>query len=137
MSHATTATSTLLTPASGHALFARWTALWNGDFSEPESFLAPDFRIRFGNEPERAATDAVHGPQGIVDLVTGHREAIPGLTYAVEGTPLVDPVLGRVASCWYVTRADGVQKSGIDLFEVVQGRIATVWSVTGLRRFAP
>ncbi|MEU7059325.1 nuclear transport factor 2 family protein [Streptomyces sp. NPDC046197] len=126
-----------LTPAAGIALFERWTALWNGDFSDPEEFLAPDFRIRFGNAPDRAAeTDDVHGPQGIVDLISAFRDATPGLRYAVEGTPAVDGGLGRVASCLYVTLPDGVQKSGIDLFEVVDGRIATVWSVTGLRRFA-
>ncbi|MFF4252221.1 nuclear transport factor 2 family protein [Streptomyces sp. NPDC001663] len=131
------ATTVSLTPATGIALFDRWTALWNGDFADPDSFLAPDFRIRFGNDPEQAGTDSLHGPQGIVDFIARHREAIPGLVYAVDGTPLVDPALGQVASCWYVTREDGTQKSGIDLFEVVQGRIATVWSVTGLRRFAP
>ncbi|WP_043683771.1 nuclear transport factor 2 family protein [Streptomyces xylophagus] len=119
------------------ALFARWTALWNGDFSDPESFLAPDFRIRFGSNPEGAPdTDALRGPAGIVDLIARHRAESPGRRYAVEGVPVVDARRGRVASCWYVTRADGSQKSGIDLFEVVDGRIATVWSVTGLRRFA-
>ena len=135
MSH--TASDTL-TPATGFALFERWTALWNGDFSDPESFLASDFRIRFASNPEGSPdTDSLRGPSGIVDLIARHRAESPGRRYAAEGTPLVDPVLGQVASCWYVTREDGTQKSGIDLFEVVQGRIATVWSVTGLRRFAP
>ncbi|MET8243192.1 hypothetical protein ABZV31_01400 [Streptomyces sp. NPDC005202] len=65
------------------------------------NFLAPDFRIRFGNDPDRAAdTDTVHGPQGLVDLVTDFRAATPGLRYAVDGTTLVDPGLGRVSSCW-------------------------------------
>jgi hypothetical protein len=131
-----TATRTeTLTPAQGIALFDRWTALWNGDFGDPETFLAAGFRIRFGNDPERAETDALRGPQGIVDLIARHRAAKPGLRYEVDGTPLVDAGLGQVASRWYVTTADGTQKSGIDLFEVVDGRIATVWSVTGLRRF--
>ncbi|MEU6254105.1 nuclear transport factor 2 family protein [Streptomyces sp. NPDC047043] len=129
--------SDILTPATGLALFDRWTALWNGDFSDPDGFLAPDFRIRFAGNPEGSDTDSLHGPSGIVDLIARHRAESPGRRYAAEGTPLVDPVLGRVACCWYVTREDGTQKSGIDLFEVVRGRIATVWSVTGLRRFAP
>lgn len=126
-----------LSPATGSALFDRWTALWNGDLSDPEAFLAPGFRIRFANDPVRGAvTDEVHGPAGIVGLVSGFREEKPGLVYAVDGTPLVDSALGQVACCWYVTLADGVQKSGIDLLEVVGGRIAAVRSVTGLRRFA-
>jgi SnoaL-like domain len=126
-----------LTTETGIALFDRWTQLWNGDFSAPEAFLAPGFRIRFGNDPDRGAvTDEVHGPAGIVGLVSAFREQKPGLRYAVDGTPTVDGELGRVACCWYVTLADGVQKSGIDLLEVEDGRIATVWSVTGLRRFA-
>ncbi|MFE0517017.1 nuclear transport factor 2 family protein [Streptomyces sp. NPDC058964] len=121
---------------TGIALFDRWTALWNGDFSDPEEFLAPGFRIRFGNDPENAETDGIHGPDGIVEFISAFRAAGPGQHYAVDGTPLVDGDSGRVACRWYVTRADGLQKSGIDLFEVVDGRIATVWSVTGLRRFA-
>ncbi|WP_369388911.1 nuclear transport factor 2 family protein [Streptomyces sp. CG1] len=126
-----------LTTAAGIALFDRWTALWNGDFSDPEAFLAPGFRIRFANEPERgAATDAVYGPAGIVGMISAFREEKPGLVFSVDGTPLTDAGLGRTACCWYVTGADGVQKSGIDLLEVADGRIAAVWSVTGLRRFA-
>ncbi|MFI5792196.1 nuclear transport factor 2 family protein [Streptomyces sp. NPDC051677] len=134
---ATGTTARALAPATGLALLERWTALWNGDFADAESFLAPDFRIRFGGSPEDApVTDALRGPAGIVDLIAQHHAESPGRRYAVEGVPLVDPALGRVASCWYVTRPDGSQKSGIDLFEVVHGRIGTVWSVTGERRFA-
>ncbi|MEU1402338.1 nuclear transport factor 2 family protein [Streptomyces sp. NPDC005728] len=129
-------TTGTLTPATGIALFDRWTALWNGDLSDPEAFLAPAFRIRFGNDPENAATDEIHGPAGIASYVSDFRIRKPGLRYAVEGTPLVDGGLGQVASRWYVTGPDGAQKSGIDMLEVVDGRIATVWSVTGLRRFA-
>ncbi|MGV4987994.1 nuclear transport factor 2 family protein [Streptomyces sp. NRAIS4] len=137
MTPTSTSTPALISQATGIALFDRWTALWNGDLSDPETFLAPGFRIRFANDPERGAvTDEVHGPAGIVGLVSDFREEKPGLRYAVDGTPLVDGELGRVACCWYVTLADGTQKSGIDLLEVVDGRIATVWSVTGLRRFA-
>jgi hypothetical protein len=126
-----------LTPATGIALFDRWTALWNGDFSDPEAFLAPGFRIRFANDPERGAvTDAVQGPAGIVGLISAFREEKPGLRFTVDGTPVVDGEPGRAACRWYVTLPDGSQKSGIDLLEVVDGRIATVWSVTGARRFA-
>ncbi|GHI08079.1 hypothetical protein AQI88_06840 [Streptomyces cellostaticus] len=129
-------TTGTLTPATGIALFERWTALWNGDFSDPEAFLAPGFRIRFGNGPEDAATDEIHGPAGIVAYVSDFRVRKPGLRYALDGTPLVDSGLGQAATRWYATRPDGVQLSGIDLLEVADGRIATVWSVTGLRRFA-
>ncbi|MEU6771482.1 nuclear transport factor 2 family protein [Streptomyces sp. NPDC046759] len=126
-----------LTRAAGIALFDRWTALWNGDFSDPESFLAPGFRICFGNDPERGAvTDAVRGPAGIAGLVAAFREEKPGLRFTVDGTPLVDAGPGQAACRWYVTLPDGAQKSGIDLLEVVDGRIAVVWSVTGPRRFA-
>lgn len=127
----------MLTTATGIALFDRWTALWNGDFSDPEAFLAPGFRIRFGNEPERGAvTDEVYGPDRIVGLISAFRKEKPGLRFTVDGTPVVDGESGRAACCWYVTLPDGTQKSGIDLLEVVDGRISAVWSVTGLRRFA-
>ncbi|MER6123765.1 nuclear transport factor 2 family protein [Streptomyces sp. NPDC001795] len=137
-----TTTGSTLTPATGIALFERWTALWNGDFREPESFLAPGFRIRFGNSPDSAeATDMIHGPRGIVEFIAAFRATRPDLRYAVDGTPLVDTEQGSVASRWYVSGEDvdsaTREKSGIDLFEVVEGRIAAVWSVTGLRRFAP
>ncbi|MER5543098.1 nuclear transport factor 2 family protein [Streptomyces sp. NPDC001118] len=131
------ATANPLTPATALALCDRWTALWNGDFSDPEAFLAPGFRIRFANEPERgAATDEVRGPAGIVGLISDFRAEKPGLVFSVDGTPLTDTGLGRTACCWYVTRQDGTQQSGIDVLEVVDGRIAAVRSVTGLRRFA-
>ncbi|MFC8515566.1 nuclear transport factor 2 family protein [Streptomyces sp. NPDC057257] len=135
MSHSTAAVAPL-TPETATALVARWTTLWNGDYSTPEAFLAPDFRIRFGSNPEDSGTDGIRGPAAIVEMIAGHRTTHPGRRYAVDGTPTVDPLLGRVAACWHVTRPDGTQKSGIDLFEVVDGRIATVWSVTGVRRFA-
>ncbi|MGW2699180.1 nuclear transport factor 2 family protein [Streptomyces sp. NPDC001340] len=131
-----TPTAGTLTPALGGTLFDRWTALWNGDFSDPEAFLAPDFRIRFGNDPDNAATDEIHGPAGIVAFISAFRTQKPGLRFVVEGTALVDGGLGQAAVRWYVTGPDGADKSGIDLIEVADGRIATVWSVTGLRRFA-
>ncbi|WP_406168438.1 nuclear transport factor 2 family protein [Streptomyces sp. NBC_00996] len=137
----TTAPGSPLTPATGIALFERWTALWNGDFADPERFLAPNVRIRFGNDPDNADTDTLHGPQALVDFIAAFRASLPGQRYAVEGTPLVDAGQGGVASRWYMTRQDdsrvAVAKSGIDLFQVEEGRIVTVWSVTGLRRFAP
>ena len=115
------ASTDTLTPATGSALVERWTALWNGDFGDPGSFLAPDFRIRFGSNPDGSPdTDGLRGPSAIVDMIAGHRATHPGLRYAVEDTPVVDPALGRAAVCWYVTRPDGTQKSGIDLFEVVE-----------------
>ncbi|MQY32835.1 hypothetical protein SRB17_07940 [Streptomyces sp. RB17] len=133
----TTQQTSALTRAAGIALFDRWTALWNGDLSDPEAFLAPGFRIHFGNDPERGAVmDEVYGPAGMAGLVSAFREEKPGLRFFVDGTPTVDGALGRTACCWYVTLPDGAQKSGIDLLEVVDGRITTVWSVTGLRRFA-
>ncbi|MEV6111610.1 nuclear transport factor 2 family protein [Streptomyces sp. NPDC052109] len=134
---ASATTGTPLTSATGAALFDRWTALWNGDFSDPEAFLAPDFRVRLANDPERGAeTDEVYGPAGIVGLVSAFREEKPGLRFVVDGPPVVDGDLGRAACCWYVILADGSQKSGIDLLEVVDGRVSAVWSVTGVRRFA-
>ncbi|MFI1361940.1 nuclear transport factor 2 family protein [Streptomyces griseochromogenes] len=129
-------TTGALTPATGSALFDRWTALWNGDFHDPEAFLAPGFRIRFGNDPEGAATDEIHGPAGIVAYISDFRVRKPGYRFVVDGTPLVDGGQGQAACRWYVTRPDGGELSGIDLIEVADGRIATVWSVTGLRRFA-
>lgn len=80
--------ATTLTPATGLTLFERWTALWNGDFSEPESFLAPDFRVRFGSTPESSPdTDGLRGPAGMVDMIARHRATHPGRRYALEGTP--------------------------------------------------
>lgn len=135
-----TTTPGILTAETGIALFERWTAFWNGDFSEPERFLDPDFRIRFGNTPDAAATDDIHGPQGIVDYIAGFRASNPALTFAVDGVPLVEAGQHGVAGRWSVTGEDGagtgLDKSGIDLFEVRAGRIVTVWSVTGHRRFA-
>ncbi|MET7701952.1 nuclear transport factor 2 family protein [Streptomyces sp. NPDC005485] len=146
MTSTTTTTTTTdsapdtLTPETGIALFARWTAMWNGDFSEPERFLDPDFRIRFGNTPDGAETDDIHGPAAVVDYIARFRASYPALHYAMDGTPLVDAGQRGAATRWYVKGEDasgaGLAKSGIDLIEVRAGRIVTVWSVTGHRRFA-
>lgn len=129
-----------LTPATALALFERWTALWNGDFSEPERFLDPDFRIRFGNTPDRADTDDIHGPAAVVDYIARFRTSYPALHYAMDGIPLVDAGQSGAAVRWYVTGQDAsgtvLAKSGLDLVEVRAGRIVKVWSVTGHRRFA-
>ncbi|MFF7973486.1 HTH domain-containing protein [Streptomyces sp. NPDC007905] len=77
---------------------------------------------RAGNRRQgRVAHGAQAGVRSHPFLHPAFRTGKPGLRYAVEGTPPVDGGPGRVASCWYVTRPDGVRSSGIDLLQAWTG----------------
>ncbi|WP_269858885.1 hypothetical protein [Streptomyces sp. RPT161] len=134
--------TTDLTRAHGIRLFDQWTALWNGDLALAQVILTPGFRIRFASAIADTA-DAFRGPADIASLIGEFRDRYPapGLRYAVDGTPAVDPVTRTVAARWTVDVPDAVgdvtTKSGIDMLALDGDRVAEVWSVTGARRFAP
>ncbi|MEW2417012.1 nuclear transport factor 2 family protein [Streptomyces sp. NPDC046866] len=140
----TTATSTAtgsLTRAEGTALLDGWTRLWNGELSLADSLIAPDFRLRFANSVPGTGPDATLDRPDLTAFIAAHRREREGLTYAVDGPPVVDSARTEVAARWTATYTDGsgrpVAKSGIDLLAITDGRIAAVWSLTGDRLFAP
>ncbi|MFG2296481.1 nuclear transport factor 2 family protein [Streptomyces sp. NPDC048603] len=130
-----------LTRAQGTALLDGWTRLWNGDLALAPDLIAPGFRLRFGNSVPGTGPDATLDRPDLTAFIRAHRQERPGLTYAVDGTPVVDRTRAEVAARWTATYTDGsggpVTKSGIDLLAIADGRIAAVWSLTGDRRFAP
>ncbi|WP_051833626.1 nuclear transport factor 2 family protein [Streptomyces katrae] len=130
-----------LTRAQGTALLDGWTRLWNGDLALAEALIAPAFRLRFANTVPGTGPDVTLGRPDLTAFVGSHREERPGLTYAVDGPPVVDGARAEVAARWTATYTDGsgdrVTKSGIDVLAIADGRIAAVWSLTGDRRFAP
>ncbi|WP_168724370.1 nuclear transport factor 2 family protein [Streptomyces sp. A1547] len=130
-----------LTRAQGTALLDGWTQLWNGDLALAEALIAPDFRLRFANTVPGTGPDATLDRPDLTAFIGSHRGERPGLTYAVDGPPVVDGARAEVAARWTATYTDGsghhVTKSGIDLLAIADGRIAAVWSLTGDRRFAP
>ncbi|MEU9179933.1 nuclear transport factor 2 family protein [Streptomyces sp. NPDC048550] len=130
-----------LTRAQGTALLDGWTRLWNGDLALAEELIAPDFRLRFANTAPGTGPDATLERPDLTAFIGAHRQERLGLTYAVDGPPVVDGARAEVAARWTATYTDGsgdpVTKSGIDLLAIADGRIAAVWSLTGDRRFAP
>ncbi|GAA1921469.1 nuclear transport factor 2 family protein [Streptantibioticus ferralitis] len=134
--------ATNLTRGHGIALFDQWTAIWNGELTLAARTLTPGFRIHFGGVSS-ADTDAFRGPAQLAAYIGEFRDRYPapGLRYAVDGAPVVDPVTGYVVARWTVdvpdTAGATTTKSGIDMLAVAGDRIAEVWSVTGARRFAP
>ncbi|MEU6867616.1 nuclear transport factor 2 family protein [Streptomyces sp. NPDC046876] len=135
-----TATDTL-TRAEGTALLDGWTRLWNGDLALADDLIAPDFRLRFANSVPGTGPDATLDRPDLTAVIAAHRQERPGLTYAVDGPPVVDSARTEVAARWTATYTDGsgqpVTKSGIDLLAITDSRIAAVWSLTGDRLFAP
>ncbi|MEU7555550.1 nuclear transport factor 2 family protein [Streptomyces sp. NPDC044571] len=137
---APTSETALLTREHGAGLLDDWTALWNGELVRAEQITAPGFRLRFANAVEGTGTGATLERGELTAFIAAHRQSLTGLTYAVDGAPVVDGARGQLAARWTATYTDRsgapVTKSGIDMFSVTDGRIAAVWSLTGDRRFA-
>ncbi|MFF4098573.1 hypothetical protein [Streptomyces sp. NPDC001903] len=125
---------------SGTRLLEGWTALWSGDLALAEQIIDPKFRLCFANIVEGTGTDSTLERSTLLTFITAHRQALPELTYDLDGPPVIDGAHGRLASRWTATYVDGsgtpVTKSGIDMFSITDGRISGVWSLTGRRRFA-
>ncbi|MFF4850541.1 hypothetical protein [Streptomyces sp. NPDC001194] len=136
-----TAEAALPNRQSGTKLLQGWTALWNGDLALAEQIIDPGFQLRFANTVEGTGTDSTLERSTLVAFITAHRQALTGLTYDLDGPPVIDGAHGQLASRWTATYIDGsgvpVTKSGIDMFSITDGRISGVWSLTGDRRFAP
>jgi hypothetical protein len=134
--------TTDLTRDLGIRLVEQWTAIWNGDLALAPQILTPDFRIHFASVGTDAA-DAFRGPADIASFIGEFRDRYPapGLRYAMDGVPVVDPGSATVVARWTVDVPDATgavtTKSGIDMLALDGDRIAEVWSVTGARRFAP
>ncbi|MCX5612579.1 ester cyclase [Streptomyces sp. NBC_00047] len=135
-----TADAALPTREHGTRLLEGWTALWNGELALAEQIIAPGFQLRFANAVEGTGTDSTLERSTLLTFITAHRQALTGLTYDLDGPPVIDGAHGQLASRWTVTYVDGsgapVTKSGIDMFSIADGRISGVWSLTGNRRFA-
>ncbi|MFB7462462.1 nuclear transport factor 2 family protein [Streptomyces sp. NPDC056224] len=130
----------LPTREHGIRLLEGWTALWNGEFARAEQILTPGFRLRFANTVEGTGADSTLAHGSLIAFIAAHRRTRTGLTYALDGAPVVDGAHGQLATRWTATYTDGsgtpVTKSGIDMCSVADGRISAVWSLTGDRRFA-
>ncbi|UUU44303.1 ester cyclase [Streptomyces sp. NBC_00162] len=135
-----TADAALPTREHGTRLLEGWTALWNGELALAEQIIAPGFQLRFANAVEGTGTDSTLERSTLLTFITAHRQALTGLTYDLDGPPVIDNAHGQLASRWTATYVDGsgapVTKSGIDMFSIADGRISGVWSLTGNRRFA-
>ncbi|MCC0100287.1 ester cyclase [Streptomyces flavotricini] len=135
-----TAGAALPNRESGTRLLEGWTALWNGDLALAEQIIDPGFRLRFANAVEGTGADSTLERSTLLTFIAAHRQALTGLTYDLDGPPVIDAAHGQLATRWAATYVDGsgtpVTKSGIDMFSITDGRISAVWSLTGDRRFA-
>jgi hypothetical protein len=113
----------------GTEVFDRWTALWNGGFDVADDLIARDFRIHFAGANAAARGNVVRGPAAFAAFIRAHREAVPDLTYRIDGPPIGER--DRMVSIWSVRQPGGLAVSGIDVLQLADGKVVEAWSVTG------
>jgi predicted ester cyclase len=130
--------NTAATPRdTAHALWQKWTALWNGDLSQAQQILTTDFTVHaalVGDLDEAA----VQGARGVAGWVTLLRAALGEPTFTVQIGPIVDGDL--VCGRWHVhghyaggfpgataTPGTPVAFTGTDVLRVDNGLLAEYW----------
>ncbi|RLP29627.1 nuclear transport factor 2 family protein [Nocardia seriolae] len=119
-------------------LFDRWTAMWDGDLALAEEIMAPEFTLRYA-QPGASEYDDIHDPATFATAIDKFRAERPGLSFSVQGQPIVemsDARTGIIARPYgaRVVDANGVvvrDISGTDILRFADGKIVEVWSVSG------
>ncbi len=71
------------------ALWAQWTALWNGDLALNDRLISPDF-IAHAAPISGSGDGLVRGREGLAGWITGIRAVMPNLVFTTEVGPLSD-----------------------------------------------
>ena len=125
------------TPGPSKDLWLPWVAIWNGDFSRADEFIAPDFVAHF--VPMAGSPDEVRGPDGLTGWIAGITAAFSEYRFETTVGPLADGDL--LAGRWRfeATYRGGIPGSspdavgqpvayaGIDILRVEAGQIAEYW----------
>jgi len=121
------------------AIWAQWTALWNGDLALNDTLISPDF-IAHAAPISGSADGLVRGRAGLAGWIAGIRAAMPNLVFATEVGPLADDsyLCGRwIARGTYRGGMPGtpdlaigksVEFTGTDIFRVDGTQIAEYWT---------
>ncbi len=137
----TSSTSELLSPSRKEAkparLVASWLRMWNGDYSQADTLIAPSFRLHAAMM-DGGDGSAVDSPQALVRWIASTRVAVPDLAFTVEVGPLVDG--DHIVVRWQArgTYAGGVPGArapvgtavdftGTDILRVERGQLAEYW----------
>ncbi len=134
---ATTPASPSPTAAANARLVGPWLDLWNGDPSQADALISPDFHVHAAML-DGGDGSAVQGPEGLVAWVSQIRAAIPDLVFSVEVGPIAEG--DQVAVRWLAegTYAGGIPGAqapvgtpvafaGTDILRVEDGQLAEYW----------
>lgn len=121
------------------ALWALWTAPWNGELALNDTLISPDF-IAHAAPITGGGDGLLRGREGLAGWITGIRAAMPNLVFTTEVGPLADDsyVCGRwIARGTYQGGMPGapdlaigktVEFTGTDIFRVRGNQIAVYWT---------
>lgn len=114
-----------------------WLELWNGDTSQAERFISPDFHLHAAMMGS-GDSSAIRGPEGLVGWISQTRAAVPDLTFSVEIGPIVQD--NYIALRWRAQGGYGggmpgatapagtpVLFTGTDILRVEDDQLAEYW----------
>lgn len=114
-----------------------WLALWNGDLSQAEGVLAPDFRTHAAVTGGGDGSE-INGAQGLADWVANTRLAMPDLLFTVQVGPIIQG--DQVALRWRARgtyaggipgaaapAGTGIDFTGTDVLLIADGRLSEYW----------
>lgn len=119
-------------------LFDRWTAMWDGDLALADEIMAPKFTLRYA-QPGADIYDTIHDPAAFAAAIDTFRTDRPGLTFEVQGLPIVEMtdartgIIARPYGAKVIDPEGAVLRdiSGTDILRFENGQIVEVWSVSG------
>ena len=131
-------TSTPIQTRPPSPLWTAWLAYWNGDLSQAERLISPEF-VAHAAPLTGVGPSEIHGRDGINGWITGAHAVMQGLHFEVQVGPFVDGefVLGRWRARGTFQGMPGMPQdgprravdfTGTDTLRVVDGRIVEYWA---------
>jgi predicted ester cyclase len=118
-------------------LWKRWVALWNGDLTQADTIIAPNFVAHFA--PAGSSPAEVRGPDGLKQWISGITATFTDYSFTTAVGPLVD---GTMLAGRWVFRATyqggmpgaspaavgkAIEYAGMDMLRVSDGKIVEYW----------
>ncbi|MEW1722379.1 ester cyclase [Streptomyces sp. NPDC093109] len=109
------------------AMLDSWLRLWNGDYTQAQRIVSPDFRIHAAMM-DGSDSGAIRGPEGVVGWIAQTRAAFPDMRFSMEVRPLIDGAYASVR--WTVT---GTYAGGFPGAKAEPGTVVTFTGTDTLR----
>ncbi|WP_410660222.1 ester cyclase [Amycolatopsis sp. lyj-112] len=123
-------------------LYARWSELWRGDFSQAEDILDPGFVVHQAR-PDGTDSEATTGPARLLPEIEQTRAAFGDITISVDLGPIVDGDLVSARWTMRATYSGGlpgatapagteIAFSGHDILRAADGKFVEYWTCTDI-----